>query len=177
MTFNIFCIIVYNIGRMKKIKSSVVLLVISSILLTACDVEKRSFCLDTSTLLDYVEGKCAVVSPKDINETIYVYCSQRTEKNDNFVMTWGEVLSPAYFAFTGGLEGKKVDSAVFVTNNTLKVSLHGLCRDEKATSGYIQVKNIAIVSHSEETKDATLYGYIAIGEQTGDIDKPANFTY
>ena len=31
--------------------------------------------------------------------------------------------------------------------------------------------------HSEETKDATLYGYIAIGEQTGDIDKPANFTY
>ena len=162
---------------MKTIKKSLLLITLSSLLLTACDVEKRSFCLDSSSTIDYVSGKCAVVSNKDINQTIYIYCNQKNDKGDNYVMTWSDILSTAYFAFTGGLDGKKVDSAVFVANNTLKVAFHGLCKDETATSGYLQVRSIAFKSHSDETKDATLYAYVAIGEKLGDIDKPADFTY
>ena len=177
MTFNIFCIIVYNRERMKKIKSPVLLLTLTSLLLTACDFEKRSFCLDTSSSINYVAGQCAVVSRKDINQTLYVYCNIKNEKGDNFMITWSDVLSPAYFAFTGGLEGKKVDTAIFVSNNTLKVDFHGLVKDEKATGGYLQVRSIAFKSHSEETKDANLYAYIAIGDKLGDMDKPADFTY
>ena len=177
MTFNIFCIIVYNRERMKKIKSSILLLTLSSLLLTACDIEKRSFCLDSSSTIDYVEGQCAVASPKDINQTIFIYCNQKTEKGDNFLITWSDILSPKYFSFTGGLEGKKVDSAIYVNNNTLKVDFHGLCRDETATYGYFRVNSIAAKGHSEETTDATLYAYIAIGEKLGDMEKPANYTF
>ena len=177
MTFNKFSNIVYNKGRMKKIRSSILLLTLTSLLLTACDIEKRSFCLDSSSVMDYVEGKCAVVSPKDINQTIYIYCNQKNEKGDNFVITWSDVLSPKYFEFTGGLEGKKVDTAIFVGNNTLKVDFHGYCKDENATFGYLKANTIAVKTHTDDTKDANLYAYIAIGEKLGDIDKPADYTF
>ena len=177
MTFNKFSNIVYNRERMKKTKNSLLLLTLASLLLVSCDTEKRAFCLDTSSTIDYVEGKCAVVSSKDINQSIYVYCNQKNEKGDNFVMTWSDILSPAYFSFTGGLEGKKVDAAVFVSNNTLKVDFHGLCKDQEATSGYLKVQAIAFKSHTEETKDANLYAYLVIGSKLGDVDKPIDYTF
>ena len=163
--------------HMKKMKKSLLLLTLSSLLLTACDIEKRSFCLDTSSVVDFKEGYCAMISPRDINQSVFIYCNKKNEKGTDYLMTWSDVLSPKYFSFSGGLEGKKVDSAVFVTTNILKVELHGLCRDETATSGYFKVKSVAFKSHAEETEDATLYAYIAIGTTASDIEKPANYTF
>ena len=162
---------------MKKLKKSLLLLTLSSLLLSACNWEKRSFCLETSTSPDFVSGKCAVASPTDINQTIYVYCSEMTEDNSKYLISWNDIIYLKYFSFSGGLDGKKVDSVIYVAKNTLKVEFHGLCRDENATGGYFKVSNLAFTGNSEKTKDAILYAYIAIGEELGDVDKPAEFTF
>ena len=177
MTFNKFAILFTIIECMKKLNKSLLLLTLSSLLLTACSWEKKSFCLETSTSPDFVSGKCAVASPTDINQTIYVYCSEMAEDKSNFLISWNDVIYLKYFSFSGGLEGKKVDSAIYIAKNTLKVEFHGLCRDEKATGGYFKVSNLAFTGHTEKTKDATLYAYIAISNELGDIDKPADYIF
>ena len=73
-TFNKTSIIVYNIVVMKLLQKTLLLLSIGGLTLTACDFEKRCFCLETSKEENYTEGVCMQLSRKDIVEVAYVYC-------------------------------------------------------------------------------------------------------
>ena len=167
---------------MKLLQKTLLLVSISGLLLTACDYEKRCFCLETGTEADYVIGQCMQISRRDIIETAYVYCLPENPdaplSEKKYEVTWNEKINWKYFSFSEGLKGKVFDSITIVGDgHTLKFDIHGLLRDSTATHGYIRINQQAFVSHSEESRDAYLYAYFAIGERTASVAKPADISF
>lgn len=167
---------------MKLLQKTLLLATLSSLLLTACDYEKRCFCLETGVSTDYVAGECMQISRRDILETAYVYCladnPDASLSERHYEVIWNEKINWKYFSFTDGLLGKVFDSITIVGDgHTLKFDIHGLLRDETATYGYIKINQQAFKSNSEDSRDAYLYAYFAIGDKTASVAKPADVSF
>lgn len=165
---------------MKLLKKTVLLLTMTS-LLAACDFEKRCFCLDTFNSPDYLSGYCMELDYQDINETAYIFCfpnnPDAAPEEYEYEITWNNILNPAWFSFVDGLTGKKVDSVKKLENNALKIDLHGLVHDIKATHGYLKILSKAFESHSIKSENATLYAYFAVGEYERVTAKPTDVSF
>ena len=166
---------------MKTPKKSLLILTLSFLPLVSCNMETRCFCLETSSKADYTAGSCMQVSRRDITSTAYVFCLPNNPEADpteyTYDITWSTILSPSYFSFVDGLDGKKVDSAVLLNNNVLKIDLHGLCRDQEATHGYLKISSLAFESHTEDSRGASLYAFFAIGDSNFDVAKPTDVKF
>ena len=167
---------------MKLLQKTLLLMSVGSLLLTACDYEKRCFCLETGTEADYAEGQCMQLSRRDILETAYIFCLPENPdaplSEKKYEISWNEKINWKYFSFTEGLQGKIIDSITIVGDgHVLKFNMHGLLRDETADHGYIKINPQAFISHGEASKDAYLYAYFAIGDKTANVVKPVNITF
>ena len=170
---------------MKLVKSTLLLLSLSSLLLTACDYEKRSFCLESYNKADYVSGYCMQISRKDINESAYIFSLPTNpddpDENYQYDIAWSSSLLTKYFTFVGGLKGKKIDAVTYVNplakNKTLRLNIHGECSDWDYTSGYLKISREAFKANVESTRDAFLYVYFAVGDHSGAVLKPYKFTF
>lgn len=169
---------------MKRVKALSLLITMTSLLLTSCDLERRAFCLETFLNVDYLNGYCMKLSNKDIVETAYVFClpdnPEDSEENYQYAIKWSK-LSPDYFTFVRGLEGKKVTSVTAVNlnspNRTIKLSVTGSCLNAKSASGYLKISSEAFIANNEKTKNASLYAYFAVGEYEGTAPKPSDISF
>ena len=170
---------------MKLAKKTLLLLSLTSLILTACDFEKRSFCLETYNHVEYVNGFCMQLSKKDINEVAYVFVLPNNpdaeDEKYEYDITWSGSLLAKYFTFVGGLDGKKIDSVTYVNplgkNKTLRINLHGAVSDTDYTSGYLKISREAFKANVESAKDAFLYAYFKVGDYSGAVLKPSNFKF
>ena len=166
---------------MKTKQKSLLFLGIIPLLLTACNGEKKCFCLDTSNAYNYQEGYCYQMSRKDVVETFYLCCAPYKDKTpddeDYYEITWKKKYSFEHFTFIGGLQGKKIKGVVLLENNTLRINVSNSCIDQEATSGYLRISPEAYDSHSPKSKDAFLYAYIAIGEKSDLVIKPEDVSF
>ena len=155
-------------------KSLVKIALLSSVIafsLTACGNERRCYCLETSDTTTYVEGKCFQVDgTKDIVETIFI-----TNPNGEDI-EFNNIINESHITFTDGLKGKRVQNAMRMSSNSIKVSIFGLLDNPEATFGYIKIRYTNFRALSERAKEAYLYAYVAIGNSTGMADKPADIT-
>jgi len=162
---------------MKNIKKLPLFLSIVPMLLTSCVNQKKSFCLETCDVPDYVQGKCYQASRKDIVESIHLIALPlNPEKEDNeeyqYPITWNSIINTEYFSLTHGLEGKKVLSVLKLGENVIKVNVSGASTNTEESYGYIKIHFRAFKSYVEETKEAYLYAYVAMGENPEMVDKP-----
>ena len=163
---------------MKKFIKTSLLLACIPFALAACeDFEKKSFCMETSTTIEYVEGKCYQASYKDILETIYVINLPINPEADpseyQYDITFVSEVKNTYLTLTDGLEGKKIDSVFRLGDNIIKVNIQNVSQNEEATYGYIKISDRAFVAHTDRVKNANLYAYVAIGEKSNIlVDKP-----
>ena len=169
-------------GDMKLLQKTALLFATVSLALTACDFEKRCFCLETSKEETYTEGVCMQLSRKDIVEVAYVYCLASNPEASlgerKYEVTWNEEINWKQFSFSKELKGKIFDSITIVGDgHTLKFEIHGLLRDQEATSGYIRISPQAFKAHTDNSKEAYLYAYFAIGDRTADVERPADITF
>ena len=155
-------------------KSLVKIALLSSVIafsLTACGNERRCYCLETSDTTTYVEGKCFQVDgTKDIVETIFI-----TNPNGEDI-EFNNIINESHITFTDGLVGKRVQNAMRMSSNSIKVSIFGLLDNPDAAFGYIKIRYTNFKALSERAKEAYLYAYVAIGNSTGMADKPADIT-
>lgn len=167
---------------MKLNKKSILFLATIPLLLTACNFEKKCFCLETSNSLNFQDGYCYQLSKQDILETIFVSCLPSKSENDTnenyYEITWKKNYSFESFSFTGGLKGKQVKSIVRIEDsNTLRINVSGACLDQEATSGYLRISGDAFDSHSEKSQGSVLYAYFAIGEKSDIVVKPGDISF
>ena len=163
---------------MKNIKKLSLLVSIIPILLTSCSNEKRERFLETCDTPDYVTDKCYQASTKDILESVHLIAlplnPDKDEKEEyKYPITWNSVINTEFFTLQGGLEGKRVMSVLKLGENVIKVNLTGASINKDAEYGYIKVHFRAFKSYIEETKEAYLYAYVAMGENPSLVDKPA----
>lgn len=163
---------------MKKFIKVSLLLACVPFALAACeDFEKKCFCMETSTTLEYVEGKCYQASYKDILETIYVINLPINPEADpseyKYDITFVAEVKNTYLTLTGGLEGKKINSVFRLDDNIIKVNIQNVAQDEEATYGYIKISERAFTANTDRVRNANLYAYVALGEQSNIlVDKP-----
>ena len=156
---------------------------IALLALTACDLEKKCYCLDTFNDVDYQTGYCMQMSKKDVFEYLYVFClpsnPEDSPENYRYEISWNgkENTNTNHFTFVGGLAGKKVNEVYNLNEHTLRINVTGACIDQEAAFGYLKVSREAFKSHGENSKDAVLLAYIAIGEKTGASVKPEDVTW
>lgn len=165
---------------MKKFTKASLLLATIALTLTSCEeYKKKAYCVETSTTVDYVSGKCFQISVYDVLEVFYIITNpinpEANPEDYEYKFTWNLDLKNAYFEFVDGLEGKNIVSAFKVSDNIIKINVKGRCKNYKATSGNLMIYRYAFTSNSDETKDASLYAYLSAGE-TGSflVDKPNN---
>ena len=163
---------------MKNVTKLSLFLGIIPLLLTSCSTEKRDRYLETCDAPDYVADKCYQASTKDILESIHLIALPlNPDKADGeeykYPITWNSVINTEYFTLLGGLEGKKVLSVLKLGENVIKVNITGASIKKDAEFGYIKVHFRAFKSYIPETKEAYLYGYVAMGEIPSLVDKPA----
>ena len=167
---------------MKNIKKLSVLLGIIPMLLTSCKefAEKKSFCLETCDSPDYVNGQCYQASSKDLLESIHLIAlptnpDKADDEEYKYPLTWNSVINTEFFTLTNGLEGKHVMSVLKLGENVIKVNLSGASIHKDATYGYVKVHFRAFKSYTNETKEAYVYAYVAIGENPAMVIKPENY--
>ena len=158
---------------MKSLVKIALLSGVMALSLTACSTERKCYCLETSDSTTFVDGKCFQVDgTRDIVETIFI-----TNPNGADV-EFNTIINESHITFTDGLKGKVFDSITIVGDgHTLKFEMHGLLRDQEATHGYIRISPQAFKAHTDNSKEAYLYAYFAIGDRTADVDKPDNITF
>ena len=153
----------------------------TSLLLTACDLTKKCYCLETFNAVDYVDGYCVQLSRKDIIEKIYVICLPNNPDADpedyEYEITWNKNINTKNYTFVGGLEGKTVTDVFRVKDNTLRINVTGACLDQEATFGYLKISFEEFKSHGKASEDSTLYAYFAIGDSSDIVAKPEDITW
>ena len=162
---------------MKNFKKVIVLFGILPMILTSCqDFEKKSYCLETSNEPEYVEGTCYQVSRKDILETVHLInlpvSVDEGGKNPKYDIEWKQNVPLSYFTFTDGLEGKKIKSIITLGENIIRLIIFGNIRNDDAAFGYIRVNKEAFIAKNNSTRDAYLYAYLAVGENSAVVAKP-----
>ena len=154
---------------MKSLVKIALLTGVMAISLTACGNEKKCYCLETSDTTTFVDGKCFQVDgTKDIVETIFI-----TNPNGEDI-EFNNIINESHITFTDGLKGKRVQNAMRMSSYSIKVSIFGKIDDPEATFGYIKIRYSNFKALSERAKEAYLYAYVAIGNSTGMVDKPAD---
>ena len=113
---------------MKNVKKLSILLSIIPMLLTACDNEKKAYCLETCDAPDYVQGQCYQASRKDILESVHLIAlplnpDKGADEEYKYPLTWSNVINTEFFYLLGGLEGKKVLSVLKLGENVIKVNI------------------------------------------------------
>ena len=153
-------------------KSLVKIALLSSVIalsITACGKERSCYCLETSDTTTYVEGKCFQIDgTKDIVETIFI-----TNPNGED-LEFNNIIDESQITFTDGLQGKRVQNAMRMSYCSIKVSIYGKIQNPEATFGYIRIRYSNFKALSERAKEAYVYAYVAIGDSTGMVDKPAD---
>lgn len=138
--------------------------------LTACNLEKRCECLNTSDDLEFVEGMCYQASRNNIVESVYIsnppINPEAPESEYKYDLIWNNIIVLDYFNFVDGLSGKHVNSIFKVNDQILKITFDGALNDEEATGGYLRVSPSAFRGLTERAIDAFLYAYIAIGDDS-----------
>ena len=168
---------------MKQTKRILALSAIAFLSLTACDLEKKCYCLETSNDNEYHEGYCAQISNKDVVEEFYVFCPpsnpEDSPENYKYEITWNGNTNTElnHFELVGGLKGKRINFILNINKYTLRINVTGSCFDEEATYGYIKVSREGFKSHGKDSKDAVLLAYIAIGDQPNNVPKPEDVTW
>ena len=169
----------YNVRDMKNIRKLSIFLGIIPMLLTSCQAQKKTFCLETCDTPDYtVEGLCYQASKKDILESIHLIAlplnPDKDEKEEyKYPLTWNSIINTEYFTLIGGLEGKRVISVLKLGENVIKVNITGASTNTEAEYGYVKIHYRAFTSYVEETKEAYAYAYVAMGESPNMVEKPA----
>ena len=156
-------------------------LLIASIplVLTSCEtLEKKCYCLETSTTIEYVENMCYQASRNDVLETIYVINlplnPEAKASEYQYDVAFASDIKNASLTLTDGLEGKVIDSVFTLGDNMLKVNIKGIATNQEATYGYIKVSNRAFTANTDRVKDAYLYAYVALSDNGSSLaDKPA----
>ena len=163
---------------MKLGRSLSLLACVCSFALSACDFEKRCYCLETGNDLDYVQDMCYQANRSDIVEQVYLYNlpinPEADPKEYKYDISWKKDQRVDYFSFTGGLTGKRVLMVFRISDTILKVSFDSALANNEATSGYLKVNPAAFKGLTERATDAFLYAYIAIGDTSGLVNKPSD---
>ena len=151
---------------MKSLTKSALLSGVMILSLTGCSYEKTCYCLETGDVLTYEEGKCYQVTRSDVVETFFVY------NPDGKDVAFVEAVDASQISFTDGLAGKRIESVMRMSDSSFKITIYGQINDPEATFGYIKVRYTNFKALSERAKDAYLFAYVAIGDQSGLVDKP-----
>ena len=156
----------------SDMKSLIKIALLSSVIalsLTACGNEKRCYCLETSDSSTYTEGKCCQINGAlDIVETIFIF------NPDGADLEFNNTINESHITFTDGLVGKRVHNAMKMSSSSIKVSIFGKIDNPDATFGYIKIRYTNYKALTERVREAYLYAYVAIGDSTGLVDKPAD---
>lgn len=162
---------------MKNLRKIAILSTVFLFSLVGCSFETKAYCLETSDTFEYYEGKCFQANRNDVVDTVFVMNMPSNPEADpedyKYDVRWNDVVNTKHFSFTGGLEGKRIIEVFKWSDTVLKINFDGRSADKEATSGYIRISSYAYKSLSKETKGATLYAYVQIGETSGLADKPA----
>lgn len=157
---------------MNKIKSSLLLMVVSLALVSCNNEISCKDALETSNTMEIKEGYQYQASYRDIVESVFVInppLNPEAENPEDYVydLSWKISQNLSWYTFGGGLEGKQVLSINRLSDNILTLYLNRPCEDNKATSGYIKIAPNAFISRSGRTRGAYLYAYVAIGNLPG----------
>ena len=151
----------------------------------------KAFCLETSDTAQYIDGKCYqisreheietkdeqgnVINREDIVEKFYLINKPINPKDKEsewqYDIKWKETLSVSDFSFVEGLEGKIINKLERVSDHTVYLEVFKALSDKKETSGYVRVKESAFDALTETAKDKRLYAYVAIGDESGMVNK------
>ena len=160
---------------MKTLKTTLLLLGIIGLSLTACDLDKEVNVLSTSDSITYVEGMCYQASRSNIVESVFLINAPINPDDDpanyKYDLIWNDVIRRDNFRFVEGLEGKSIMSLLKINDHTMKITFDGAVNDSNATFGYIRVSPSAFSALSERATDRNLYAYIALGETSSLVDK------
>ena len=173
---SIFSKYYYNEDTMRKVQKIAALSTIFLLALAGCTGETKAYCLETSDTFEYYEGKCFQANKNDVVDTIFIMNLPNNPEAEpeqyKYDLKWNATINTDHFTFTGGLKGKKIIEAFRVDDVTIKINFDGKSQSDE-TFGYVRVNPLAFESTSKATKDAYLYAYVAVGETSGLVDKPA----
>ena len=163
---------------MKNFIKTMILLASIPLVLASCEeLEKKCYCLETSTTIEYAQNMCYQASYHEILETIYVINlplnPEAKPSEYKYDITFVSEVKNTYLTLTDGLEGKKIDSVFRLGDNIIKVNIQNTTRDQEATYGYIRINSRAFAANTDRVRDANLYAYVALGEKSNIlVDKP-----
>ncbi len=167
----------YNKMTMKNRYKIAVLSSVFMLALTGCtSTEISEFYLETSNTFEYSAGKCFQASRNNVVDTTFVFnLPLNPEANSDeyeYDLVWNEVLNIQGFTFVNGLEGKAIIEVFRISDTVLKINFDGKVYDNKATFGYLKISPETFRAKTKRVRDTFLYVYIAIGDNSGLIDKP-----
>ena len=175
---SIFIKYYYNEGAMKNLRKIALLSGVVLLTLAGCTDELAVHCLETSDTFEYAEGKCFQSSRSDIVETLFLMNLPTNPEADpeayTYDIEWNKSINTDNFSFTDGLKEKRIIEVFRWSDTILKINFHGRVTDKEATFGYLKVNPSAFKVKSERVKQAYLYAYVAIGDTTALVDKPAD---
>ena len=161
---------------MKSINKIAVLCSVFALTLVGCTKEIKSYCLETSDTFEYYKGKCFQASRNDVVDTVFVMNlpnnPEAPEDQYTYDLTWSKVVNTEHFSFTNGLEGKRIIEVFRFSDTILKINFDGKSLSDEQF-GYIKISPSAFKSTSKATKGAYLYAYVAVGEASDLVNKPA----
>lgn len=164
---------------MKSLLKTALLFACIPLSLSACKdkVDNALVCIETSNVIDYVEGKCFQSTYKNVLETLYLITlpnnPEANPEDYTYDFTWNYELKNSYFDFIEGLEGKTLISILRLGDNVLKLNINSACDSPNSTYGYIKVFRYAFTPNVKKLENTSLYAYVAIGEESARmVDKP-----
>ena len=165
---------------MKNVIKLSVLLATIPLMLTSCEElkEKQFRRLETSNGITIIQDQCYQASRNDIVESVFLINpptnpDKAEDEEYTYDIIWNDQVNLAHFSFLGGLKGKQVLSVLKLGDNVIKVNIDHAVEDQEATYGYIKINHYAFKAVSPEAKEAYLYAYVAIGDSSAMIKKPA----
>ena len=163
---------------MKSLRKIALLSSVFILSLTSCDLVKKSYCLASSNDDKFHDGMCHQVSRSEIVESFYIINPPSNPEADPedyiYDITWVELVKNTSIKLTGGLDGKRLDRVFRISDHVIRLDVYGKTNDQDATFGYVRISNSAFTAHTNETKNATLLAYVAIGDSSQLVNKPSD---
>ena len=162
---------------MNHLNKLALLTSIFALSLTSCSNKTRCECLETCNSPDYVEGMCYQVCRKNIVESVFVLDLPLNPEDPTeqykYDFEWREEMRVEYISLEGGLKGKRIISFLKLDPHSMKLDIDGALENPNATSGYVKISHLAFKPLSERAKNSNLFAYVAIGDERGLVEKPA----
>ena len=163
---------------MKSLRKVALLSGVFLLSLTACDLHKKCYCLESSNDDKYHAGMCLQVTRSEIVETIYLVNPplnpEASPEKYTYDISWVDMVKNTSITMTGGLKGKRISRVFRISDHAVLVEVFGKTEDQEATFGYIKVSSSAFTAQSQRAKDAFLYAYVSIGDTGGLVNKPSD---